>query len=54
VAGKSADALTADLAESPASQNGRAGQAADTQRAFAEVLADVMHLEQVPRQPFLQ
>jgi non-ribosomal peptide synthetase-like protein len=48
VAGKSADALTADLAESPASQNGRAGQAAGTQRAFAEVLADVMHLEQVP------
>ena len=48
MAGKSADALTADLAESPASQNGRAGQAAGTERAFAEVLADVVHLEQVP------
>ena len=48
MAGKPADALTADLAESPATQNGRAGPAAGTERAFAGVLADVMHLEQVP------
>jgi non-ribosomal peptide synthetase-like protein len=48
MAGQSADALAADLAESPALLNGHAGPAAGTQRAFAEVLADIMSLDQVP------
>ena len=45
---KSADVLTADLAESAASQNGRAGRRPALERSFAEVLADVVHVEQVP------
>jgi non-ribosomal peptide synthetase-like protein len=48
VAGKPAGALPADLARSPANSNGRTAPAAGTERALAEVLADVMHLEQVP------
>jgi len=48
VAGKPADALTADPAEYSIIQSLRTGPASGTQRAFAEVLADVMHLEQVP------
>jgi non-ribosomal peptide synthetase-like protein len=48
VAGKPADALTADPAESSITQRLRTAPAAGTQRAFAEVLADVMRVEQVP------
>lgn len=48
MAGQSADALAADLAESPAPLNGHADPAAGTQRAFAEVLAGIMSLDQVP------
>src|SRR5215831_17295506 len=48
MAGQSADALAADLAELPAPLNGHAGPAAGTQRAFAEVLADIMSLDRVP------
>jgi non-ribosomal peptide synthetase-like protein len=48
VAGKPADALTTDPAESSITQCLRTAPAAGTQRAFAEVLADVMRVEQVP------
>ena len=48
MAGKSADDLTADWLKHQSPRTGRAGPAAGTQWAFAEVLADVLHVEQVP------
>ncbi len=43
-----ADAPTVDTAESTITENGRGAPAAGTTRALAEVLADVMRVEQVP------
>ena len=49
VAGKSVDVLTAELAESPATQEeGPTGGAASLEGILAGVLADVMHAGRVP------
>ncbi|HEX3197922.1 MAG TPA: phosphopantetheine-binding protein, partial [Propionibacteriaceae bacterium] len=42
------DALTVGLAESPTRQGSGARPEASTESAFAELLADVVHVERVP------
>jgi non-ribosomal peptide synthetase-like protein len=48
VAGESVEVMTADQAESPASQDGHCDPAAGTEMSLAELLADIVHAEQVP------
>src|SRR5512135_2895512 len=45
--GESVEVLAADLAESSTTQGGFAGPTSSTERALAEVLADVMRVEQM-------
>ncbi len=48
MAGESVEVLTVDQAESATSQGGRYDPAAGTERSLAELLADIVHAEQVP------